>query len=118
MPRASVPKSPKITLDDAQKVGYNFFQDRWEGDEAYPQARSVALYFQQQGWASNVHEGKADSWEKGKKTNLVYFKVWLKHPIDDDLYAWWAPVAAEWLDPPKVDELTWFEFVRPKADKK
>lgn len=124
MPKASVPaviplpKPPKIVLDDKQKAGYSFTDDRWEGEEHYSLARVTSMYWQQQGWTTGLHEGKRDRWAGGKKTEEPYFKVYLVHPKDKGLYAWWTPSALEWAEPPKMDELTWFEFVKPSEDKK
>lgn len=116
--RTTVVPVPKAVLSDELKKGYSFFNDRWEGEDNYATAWAVACHWQSQGWVSNVHEDKAEKWAAGKKTTEPYFKVWIRHPTYPSLYSWWAPTDSEWVDPPKVDELTWFEFVKPKVTKK
>ncbi len=124
MPRTSVPAvralvapaPPKVVLGDEHKKGYSFFHDRWEGEDSHPTAWAVCCYWQQKGWTTNLHEGTDKRWVGGKSIDEVYFKLWLRHPTYHYLYAWWTPTAEEWFNEPKMDELTWFEFV--KSDKK
>lgn len=121
MSKASVPAvivhQPTPALTDAQKTGYVFTSDRWEGEEAHANAWAVALYWQAKGWTSNIHEGEIDSWVGGKRTMRPYFKVWIRHPTEHNLYSWWTPTDADWADDPVMDELTWFEFVKTGAKK-
>lgn len=120
MPKTNLPvpvepfELAAFVLTEDLQAGYSFTQDRWEGDDGYDFAQVVALYWQSQGWRSSVHEGEFDSWSGGKKQIIPYYKVWIGHPEDKDLYAWWAPAKEEWAGPIRTNELTWFEFVKAK----
>lgn len=124
MTKASVPatlpprKPPPAVLTEDHKKGYNFFRDRWEGDDTYPAARQVANYWIGQGWAANVHEDTAKEWNTKtyKHEAITWFRVYFIHPEEPTLYAWWTPENSEWFDEPKASELTWFEL--QKAAKK
>lgn len=122
MPKPSVPAvippKARIVLDDKLKTGYNFFRDRWDGEDNEVFAKCVSAYWRQHGWGSEVFTDYEKSWRGGKNVEIPYFKVWLRHPEDKSLYAWWSPTATEWTDEPKMEELTWFEFVVPDKDAK
>lgn len=125
MTKVSVPattpvrRPPLATLTEDHKKGYNFFRDRWEGDDSYDTARAVANYWISQGWSANVHEDTSKEWctKTYKHVEMTWFRVYFFHPKEEILYAWWTPDSNEWFDEPKMNELTWFELKKPAVKK-
>lgn len=106
---------PKV--DEAWKEGYVFSQDRWEGEDNKKYAFRVTGYFKKLGHTSHVFESSTKTWVKGKDLIIPYYKVWVAHPKDNQLYTWWTPTVANWSDPIDMSVATWFEFEEPKETK-
>ena len=116
MPQVPAPKNLlKITaLGEQTKTGYVFDKSRWEGEEHYTNAEIVVLFLKGQGLTGGIHEGKDWDWRGGKRADYEFFKVWVKHPKDKDLYSWWTPTKDTWNESFNLDRATWFEFQEAK----